>query len=211
MRRFIPFLFALAVVVAACSDTPVEPANETGALEAGDLPTAGPSFSHLGEPILCVVSADVTQRVKGHTIIVTGTDGPDGINCANATLSVRVDGRKGQDLIVGSAFDDVLKGGQDCDRVSGGPGDDIVDGGPGDDKGIGGASGGCLLDGAPYNTVPGLNVPASGALRGTGGDDLVKGGPGNDELSGGGEADVCEGGPGADTFATCATFSQGPA
>ena len=210
MRRFIPFLFALAVVVAACSDTPVEPANETGALEAGDLPTAGPSFSHLGEPILCVVSADVTQRVKGHTIIVTGTDGPDGINCANATLSVRVDGRKGQDLIVGSAFDDVLKGGQDCDRVSGGPGDDIVDGGPGDDKGIGGASGGCLLPNAAPYTGLGVTLPASGGLRGTGGDDLVKGGPGNDAMQGGDQTDVCEGGPGFDTENTCETVNLGP-
>ena len=182
---------------------------------ATEVSLVQPSPSFATQPVpptLCLVSAGVRQSVTANKkIIVTGTGGGDAINCSGATVPVKVSAGKGNDIVVGSPFDDMLKGGKGCDRVSGGPGDDLVDGGP-DNDGPSNAGGCTIPDAAPYNTV-GLFLPAEGGLRGTGGDDLIKGGPGDDALTGdGGLNDVCRGGPGADTFTpTCETAVQGPA
>ena len=159
----------------------------------------GPSFGHLGAVTMCIVSAGVVQKVKGHTIAVTGTSGIDHINCDDASLKVQVSAGKGSDNVLGSDFDDHISGGKGCDRVGGGDGNDVVDGGPGNDSEIG--PGGCLV-----SAGSGLGA-GSGIVFGGSGDDLLKGGVGNDRLNGGdgGEdaGDVCEGGKGGDSYGLC--------
>jgi hypothetical protein len=192
----------VAFSVFACTDTPVDPMNETAALEA-------PMFAKV-PAVLCSVSPGVLQKVKGKRIVVTGTVGGDAINCAISNLRVEVDAREGNDLVVGGPFDDDLKGGPDCDRVSGGPGNDVVDGGSGNDGPS--DSGGCTIpNAAPYSGL-GIFLPAEGALRGGPGDDTIIGGSGDDSMTGQDGTDVCEGGPGFDHFSSsCEVQDQGPA
>ena len=137
----------------------------------------GPSFKHEKNGDACVVSAGVGQKLRGHTIVVTGTAGPDNIDCSAASLPVQVSTGKGNDQITGSPFDDVLSGGPDCDVILAGNGNDLVDGGPGDDM--------------------------CGGLFGQAGDDHIKGGTGDDFLGGGIGDDECEGGKGTDQFSSC--------
>ena len=80
----------------------------------------GPRFGHEPPVVMCLVSVDVVQKVKGHTIAVTGTDAADQINCGAASLKVHVSAGKGNDNVAGSAFDDVISGGKGCDAVRGG-------------------------------------------------------------------------------------------
>jgi len=153
----------------------------------------GPSFKHEGAPALCAVSADVVQKVKGHRIVVTGTDGNDNIGCAGASLPVHISTGKGNDFILGSQFDDEIKSGKDCDFINALGGNDHVDLGPGDDS-----QAVCQAAGI-----------GNGGARGGNGNDVVKGGPGDDELSGSAGSDLCEGGKGADVYlGGCTTCSD---
>jgi Ca2+-binding RTX toxin-like protein len=54
-----------------------------------------------------------------------------------------------------------------------------------------------------------LGTAAADTINGRGGDDCILGGGGADALTGGaGTNDICIGGPGTDTFATCETQIQ---
>jgi Ca2+-binding RTX toxin-like protein len=48
-------------------------------------------------------------------------------------VNIRVDAGDGMDVILGSAFDDILNGEDGDDEIRGGAGNDIINGGPGDD------------------------------------------------------------------------------
>ena len=95
-------------------------------------------------------------------------------------------GDLGDDEILGSDGDDVLRGDLDS-RASGGSigGDDFIFGGAGDDR-IGGKGGDDILLGGDGND----------AIWGDDGDDILQGGLGNDILTG----DDQSGGQGADIF-----------
>lgn len=204
MRPLSPlFVGVLPVAVAlGCRDTPVDPIRQTTLLQS--------LASAQGPAVLCLASPGVTQHSNGQSIIVVGTNDGEAINCANASLPVVVHALGGNDVVVGSAFDDNLNGGTGCDRVSGGPGNDRVEGGPGNDGPAN--AGGCTIPAAAPYIGFGIFLPAGGALRGSGGDDLLRGGPGNDGLTGDDGVDVCEGGPGSDNLTfTCEVKNQGPA
>ena len=177
MRRS-PILGALLLplVVLAC--------ESDSATEESVLAPPGPSFKHEGSPTLCGVSVGVVQKVKGHRIVVTGTDGNDNISCTGASLPVHISAGKGLDFIIGSRFDDEIKGGMDCDFIQGFDGNDHVDLGPGDDS-------------QAVCQAAGL---ANGGGLGGRDDDVIKGGPGDDDVNGGGGSDLCLGGKGADEY-----------
>jgi len=140
---------------------------------------------------------------------VSGTKGPDKIDCSRAMHGVFIDGGKGSDAITGSAFDDRIMGGFGCDWIFGGAGDDLIDGGKGDDIPATGpvtGSAGCDGTGDVSGSGP------AGGLFGGDGDDTIKGGPGDDLLSGGDHVvgDTCSGGPGTDAnpAGDCEPFTQ---
>ena len=188
MRRS-PILGALLLPLVALA---CESDNST---EESVLAPPGPSFKHEGAPTLCAVSVGVVQKVKGHKIVVTGTDAADQINCSSASLPVHVSAGKGNDNVLGSFWDDVLDGGPGCDRVHGNLGDDEVKGGPGNDTDM--SRGGCTVAGGS-----GL-APNPGSLLGSSGDDHIGGGRGNDFFFAGSGSDECGGGKGADVFSSC--------
>ena len=112
-----------------------------------------------------------------------GNDG--GSQSAVRTLN----GTSGDDIITGSARDEVLHGGSGNDRLKGGGGDDVLNGGSGNDIMDGGA-GDDTLNGGSGNDV----------LEGGAGDDILIGGSGNDYLHGGLGDDILTGGAGDDIF-----------
>lgn len=118
-----------------------------------------------------------------------------------------IDGRGGNDLLLGQDGDDtllgrggadILKGGEGDDRLSGGGGKDSLFGGTGEDwlkgdKGndkLRGGDNDDLLEGGAGNDK----------LWGEAGDDRLKGGAGKDTLWGKAGSDTLDGGNGADTL-----------
>ena len=134
-----------------------------------------------------VANTGIKQKLEGGTIFVSGTHGPDEIDCTDAHFRVEVHGGRGADIITGSMWGDILSGGNEKnapgDILNGGPGNDILRGGWGHDT-----------------------------LNGDGGDDELSGGQNDDMLDGGdGDDDTCKGGKGDDTevnFPDCEHTSQ---
>lgn len=89
-------------------------------------------------------------------------------------------GRSGDDTLNGEGGNDTLVGGADNDDLNGGDGKDLLKGGYGIDQ----------LDGGAGNDV----------LKGGQDNDILIGGAGNDKLLGGNGADVMTGGTGVDQF-----------
>lgn len=102
---------------------------------------------------------------------VRGSRGHDTIDFSDASVNVRVEGRDGNDVIIGGAGEDYF---------SGGAGDDIIKGGVGNDRLFGN-------DGNDY-------------LEGNGGSDFLDGALGADYLLGNGGGDRLNGGLGDDTY-----------
>lgn len=138
-----------------------------------DVLLGGPEFDDLeflagtGEAALprFSVAATSIERVLGNGQGWVGSDDDDDINLAGLTFTTLsplayVDGRAGDDTLIGSAFADWLIGGVGNDLLVGGGGADRLDGGVGDDE-----------------------------LRGDLGDDVLDGGPGDDGLYGDGGND----------------------
>ncbi|MGL4543245.1 MAG: calcium-binding protein, partial [Polymorphobacter sp.] len=100
-------------------------------------------------------------------VTIHGTSGDDILDFSAITLTgiAAVDGRNGNDTIIGTAFDDTLFGGNGNDRLVGGNGNDILDGnggfdfldgGAGDDTfyvGAGGAGANTFRGGAGYDLI----------------------------------------------------------
>jgi len=173
----------VAFGVFACTDTPVDPANETGILTG---PSEG-SFSQV--PFVgCNVSFGVVEKRQGHKVTYTGTDGDDNFFCWDASQGVIVNAGKGNDVIGGSNYDDELNGGPGCDRILARDGDDFIDLGPGDDN---------------------EEACSFGGGHGQLGNDYLHGGSGDDLLDGGEVVgDVCEGGKGIDVYVNCAVIKD---
>jgi len=80
----------------------------------------------------CIATSGDVFNVPGTNVWI-GTDGPDNIDCANATHDVVVRSLGGDDVIIGSTFNDTLFGGSGDDMLTGLTGDDRLFGGSGDD------------------------------------------------------------------------------
>lgn len=101
------------------------------------------------EPCECVDEdeddgGDCATAVCDDPVVVTGTDGRDVINAANASIITAgkgddfVQGSDCDDVISGEAGNDILRGGAGDDFIIGGAGSDLLDGGAGNDTLIGG-------------------------------------------------------------------------
>lgn len=184
------------LVVVACEST--TDTNEPG-LEVA-LNTLPPGV------VGCTSASRIKQSTDGITIFVTGTRGPDDIDCTAADMRVNVSAGRGNDVVTGSRFDDVVTAGDGDDVVLGGAGADDLSGGNGCDRLEGGDGDDVELDGGPDNDNDGCSfTQGPGGVFGGAGDDLLNGGRGDDDLDGGVDTDVCNGGKGADTFTACET------
>ena len=131
--------------------------------------------------------------------VIRGTAGDDVICAGGGRDTIR--GLGGNDLIYGGAGHDDIRGNAGNDRLIGGRGIDVLRGGLGND----------LARGKGQNdTIRGYN--GRDRLAGGGGDDVIAGGgqadflrgnTGNDTLSGGRGRDDCRGGRGRDSVSSC--------
>lgn len=116
---------------------------------------------------------------RGSANTIIGNSGPDNLRAGSSNNGSDVYGRGGDDWIYGSGGYDYLKGEGGNDTIYGRQGNDKILGGDGNDR-----------------------------LNGETGSDELEGGNGDDRIDGGtfsnsGDVDVCNGGPGIDTFLNC--------
>jgi serralysin len=112
--------------------------------------------------------------------VVTGTAGNDVLS-----------GTGGNDAILGLAGDDILDGGNGNDVLDGGGGNDTLTGGKGNDM---------LFGSFGIDTL--IGGKGDDSLDGGAGNDVADGGNGNDTINGGDGNDVLSGGRGDDNFNT---------
>ena len=119
-----------------------------------------------------------------------------------------IEGGTGADLISGDYGDDSLSGGADNDTLLGGDGNDTIDGGDGADEIDGGNEADTLVGGAGIDSIEGGTGDDSidggtdnDRLWGEDGNDTLVGGTGDDSLDGGADDDSIDGGAGNDTLA----------
>jgi hypothetical protein len=105
----------------------------------------------------------------------------------------------GNDVVLGTPFDDGLDGLGGNDVICGGGGRDTITGGPGRDR---------ILGGAGADRLSG-NDGVDSLFGGVGVDTLL-GGPGADSLNGGSQRDTCNGGTQRDTSTGCEVRSSIP-
>ena len=182
--------------VSVPAPTPVPEPEPVPALEPKPIPTAAPVPTPKPEPIPVPTPDPVLESsqpvasppgasellIPSVIPLITSSDDIIVVPLNFGTVA----GDLGNDEILGSDGDDVLRGDLNS-RDSGGSigGDDVISGGAGNDR-IGGKGGDDILFGGPGND----------ALWGDDGDDILRGGPGNDMLTG----DDQSGGSGADIF-----------
>ncbi|ETX29385.1 Hint domain-containing protein [Roseivivax isoporae] len=127
---------------------------------------------------------------------LTLTDQADAQNAQAATSGVWIDGRDGNDTLLGSRGADTLAGGGGDDYIEGGDGDDLLSTGLGQDTLSGGAGNDTLRNAAGDDSLVG--GAGDDSIVATEGDDTLDGGDGNDTLIGGGDEDSLLGGAGSD-------------
>ena len=117
-----------------------------------------------------------------------------------------IDGTDGDDVLLGSAEDDLIIGLGGDDQLIGGDGDDILLGDEGDDDLDGGDGEDTLLGDLGDDDLDGgagddelIGEEGNDRLAGGDGDDLLSGGEGDDILIGGAGSDTLLGGEGSDT------------
>ncbi len=132
-------------------------------------------FQSTGNLVLVLADKNVEALISGggNDAITAGSLhlGPSSASPGNTAIGAFIDGRAGNDSIIGSMNDDVLVGGLGADTLIGGSGGDLLQGGAGNDS-----------------------------LDGQDGDDALWSGDGADVLIGGSGADVLHGGQGADSL-----------
>ncbi len=154
-------------------------------------------------------------------LIVTGTPLNDSIvTVADVSIPVRLEGRQGDDYLVGGSGNDVLWGEDGNDKLIGGRGNDLMFGGSGADLLMGelgndtlnGGSGNDTLDEATLSDASQYAIDRSGeanalfgdadndTLRGAAGADRMFGGTGDDVIQGAGGNDTISGGSGRDAL-----------
>ena len=95
----------------------------------------------------------------------------------------RINGTSGDDVLVGTAGNDVINCGSGNDRADGGGGNDIINCGSGDDVVFGGAGNDTIHGDSGHDRLDG--GPGDDTIFGDAGNDRIDGGPGSDRLSGG--------------------------
>ena len=174
----------------------------------GDLKTANSISVHRTNSVDITVSIngkdqvfssacnDITQIVidggnLADRLVVNESDGPLGI-------PVVMNGKVGDDTLIGGSGNDVLNGGVDDDSIDGNGGDDRLIGGRGEDALHGGDGDDRLLGGNDNDTLTGGD--GNDSLWGHAGHDNLSGDDGDDVMYGGKNEDAMFGGNGNDTF-----------
>jgi hypothetical protein len=132
-------------------------------------------------------------QIDGWSVNVTTSTSPAVVppgfppaTCAGKPVTVG--GTAGNDLLTGTAGDDVIASGAGNDKITGLAGKDTVCAGDGKDKVNGGKGKDNLLGQGGPDTLKG--GPGKDKLKGGSGRDILKGGPGKDKLAGGAGKDV---------------------
>jgi hypothetical protein len=102
---------------------------------------AGTCDAHLSpNPVVVVTGGAGNDRIRGSTLSEKLLGGPgNDIISGGACDADELDGGPGNDKLTGGPNDDVLRGNAGNDRLFGGRGDDQLFGGPGRDRLVGGA------------------------------------------------------------------------
>ena len=161
-----------------------------------------------GEARLRITDSHGASAVLTLALIVDRNDGTlRGDERAN-----RLDGGRGNDLVLGFEGDDTLIGGSGADTIEDGPGYDTVMAGAGADSVSGGdgrdrielGDGDDIFEDNDQDGANGrdtvLGEAGHDTILGGGGDDSLLGGDGDDSLAGGDDNDVISGGTGFDTL-----------
>lgn len=128
-----------------------------------------------------------TQTLTPGDDLHVGTPYDDDIDAGNGDDII--DARAGNDLVVGGNGDDHINGSEGQDHLFGGVGNDVIFGGHGNDLIFGGNGDDRLFGDDGDDTI-----------NGDAGNDLLYGGTGNDLLSGGEGCDELDGGEGNDVL-----------
>lgn len=139
------------------------------------------------------------QVLATMSVVVDGGDGDDYISGAITAM-----GGAGDDILIGTAFGDILLGGLGNDSIEGLGGDDLL---LGDAEGTGAGSVPITCEG---DLTPSMTPVAISAYVAAGGNDTIKGGDGNDSLNGGYADDMIYGDAGNDLIGFLA-FGSNPA
>ena len=115
---------------------------------------------------------------------------------ADVTASIRADGGKGNDVMIGGSGNDQFQGGKGNDILIGRGGNDRLHGGKGHDLVLGGRGNDTLQGGKGNDWL--LGGRGNDHVNGGRGNDHLYGGRGNDSLDGGRGRDDVRGGPGHD-------------
>lgn len=129
---------------------------------------------------------------------IDGSATTGGAISSSEMRGIEVDGRGGNDSIIGGAGFDRLHGGAGDDTIAGGAGNDEIYGGEGDDSLAGGSGNDTIGGGAGSDHIEGGD--GADYIYGGAGDDTLFGGDGNDTLVGDGGDDRLKGGAGSDTL-----------
>jgi uncharacterized repeat protein (TIGR01451 family) len=169
--------------------------------------------------VVVTYGAETDGIDSAETLFVNAGAGNDSIALAFdplATLRLWLEGRSGDDTLVGGPNHDFVyagggndsvdgAGGNDVvlaaggdDVVSGGEGTDWIDGASGDDSILGGLDADTLKGAQGYDTIAGDD--GDDVLDGAGDDDSLDGGVGNDSLYGSDGLDTLAGGAGDDSI-----------
>jgi len=99
----------------------------------------GPSFAHFPAALTCTHTAGVEAHRQGpNAWQITGTSGPDTINCTGETEDVTIIGGDGNDILTCGTGNCRLVGGNGNDDLNGGTGNDHLIGGKQNDDCSGG-------------------------------------------------------------------------
>lgn len=145
------------------------------------------------DQVIATVSHTLSAHVENLTLvnggIGNGNELDNRIEAGATSGTVFLDGKGGDDTLIGSNRADQIGGGEGDDVLSGRAGDDTLDGGSGNDT-VSGGDGNDWIIGDSGND----------SLLGGSGNDALEGGLGRDRLDGGAGQDTCRGGTGSDTY-----------
>ncbi len=147
-----------------------------------------------------------------NTIVMVGSEFDDKIVVLNSvTIHTQLEGRGGNDFLVGGSGPDKILGGSGKDTIIGGSGDDELYGNEDDDQIMGelgndrveGGTGKDILDEQTLSNADDTSVDRSSEsniLLGEEDDDILRGSAGSDRLDGGSGQDRIQGNAGNDTI-----------
>jgi Ca2+-binding RTX toxin-like protein len=151
------------------------------------------------------------EEIRNRAAEIVGTEGNDVLQ-AIGSLSTRLIGLGGDDLLVGHAGNDVLDGGTGADEMEGGAGNDIYEVDSTGDSVFENTAGGLDLIRTSVGLTLGAEVEnltllGTSAINGTGNSlsNVITGNAGNNTLNGGAGTDTLIGGAGDDTYEIDAT------